>query len=249
MKWYAYIFSFLISASLALSQQFDTHIVNLNGELSEDDNYEESIGRFDAYEMKLGKGDYIKINLKAEFFPLLTVVSPSGKYNIAYPQDNNLEVIHGQKIDETGHWYIYVSGDKTDVGKHEMNIYYVSENSRDLPAQTDICTITNFVLAHSNTNFFYFTDWDVFAESQEIFKNTSRSSNGNISSFVLETDEMVSKNKFDEWSYQISECLGYDWEEKGSNNKIRFNEINGDRSIELIYDNEKIKLVISTKIK
>ena len=263
MRSISIIFTFLILilfSQLIFSQEmiFDTHSLNLNGELSSEDGYEDNFGRFDAYELSMQEGDFIKIKLKAEFFPLLTVVSPSGSYKLSFPSDNDPEVIYEQEINETGHWYIYVSGDSTDTGTHDLQLYYISANSREIQKGADICTIIQFLLAHSNTNYFYFREkeieitknnYDVDLTNQNLFQSADIEVDENRINFALQTDKSISKDKFNEWTYNISKCLANDWKEKSENEIIIFSEINGDRIIRLQFVENIIKLKIISPLK
>lgn len=247
----------ILLSSLILAQEykFDTHSLDLKGELSKDDAYQDNFGRFDAYELSMQEDDYIKIKLKSEFFPLLTVVAPSGTHKIAFPADENPVVNLEKEIDETGHWYIYVSGDSTDIGAHELQLCYVAGNTRQLPSGANICTITKYLLAHSNTKFFFYRDrnceitenqWDVNLEDQNLFENAEVKVEGNSISFNLQANTKVSKDKFNKWSYQISECLTDDWIEKTENNKTVFTESSGTGKIKIKFTDNAINLSFIT---
>lgn len=251
------VYIIIIFSSLILAQEynFDTHSLELKGELSKDDAYQDNFGRFDAYELSMQKGDYIKIKLNSEFFPLLTIVAPSGIHKIAFPTDENPIVILEKVIDETGHWYIYVSGDSTDIGAHDLQLCYVAENTRQLPLGADICTITKYLLAHSNTKFFFYRDrdceitenqWDVNLEAQNLFDNTEVKVEGNSISFNCKSNTQVGKDIFNKWSYQISECLTDDWIEKTETNKTVFTENSGTEKIKIEFIDNVINLSFIT---
>lgn len=251
------VFVIIYFSSLILAQEynFDTHSLELKGELSKDDAYQENFGRFDAYELSMQEGDYIKIKLKSEFFPLLTVVAPSGIHKIAFPADENPVVNLAKEIDESGHWYIYVSGDSTDIGSHELQLCYVAGNTKQLPAGADICTITKYLLAHSNTKFFFYRDrdceitenqWEVDLINQNLFNTTKVKVVGNSTNFSLQVNRQTSKDNFNKWSYQISECLTEDWIERMENNKTVFTENSGTRKIEIEFTDNTINLSFIT---
>ncbi len=253
------VFIIIVFSSLILAQEnnFDTHSLDLKGKLSKDDAYQDNFGRFDAYELNMQEGDLIKIKLKAEFFPLLTVVAPSGIHKIAFPSDEKPIVNLEHEIDETGHWYIYVAGDSTDIGAHDLQLCYVAGNTRQLPVGADICTITKFLLAHSNTKFFFYRDrdceitedqWDVDLTNQNLFDMAEVVVKGSSIFFNLQTNTQVSKDKFNKWSYQISECLTDDWIEKGDENKTNFTESSGSRKIKVEFKGGKITLSFMTSV-
>jgi len=262
MKSVSFKFCFLISlifSSLGFSHDnYDTHSLTLNGELSNDDSYEENFGRFDVYELNMQDGDLIKIELKANFFPLLTIVAPSGNHKIAFPADENPVVNFDFEINETGRWYIYVSGDSMDTGTHDLQLCYVAGNTRQLPYEADICTITKFLLAHTNTKYFFFRDnnceiieneWNVDLKNQNLFSNAEVKADGNSISFDLNTSSNESRNRFSEWSYKISECLTDEWIEKEGTNQTVFTESNGTRIIVIEFSNNTIHLRFHTSIK
>lgn len=246
----------LTSIVFAQQVQYDTHKIELNGELSIDDPFEENFGRFDAYEINLEEGDYIKINLVAQFFPLLSVVSPSGNYQLAFPSDGSSEVIFEQVTNETGRWYLYVSGDSSDIGTHNLDIYYVSQNTKMLQPNSNICETTKFLLAHANTNFFYLRDREISfkndnsyinLQNQNSFQEVKIETEGEKVNAELKANS-VDKSKFKKWSYELSECLQYEWQEKGSDNQTQFLEVNGTRGILLNYNGNSILLSISDLI-
>ena len=257
LKLCVFIIITLSSMILAQENNFDTHSLDLKGELSNDDAYQDNFGRFDAYELNMQEGDLIEIKLKAEFFPLLTVVAPSGIHKIAFPADEKPIVNLVHEIDETGHWYIYVAGDSTDIGAHDLKLCYVAGNTRQLPVGADICTITKYLLAHSNTKFFFYRNrdceitedqWDVNLTNQNLFEIAEVESKGNSITFNLQTNTQASKDKFNKWSYQISECLTDNWVEKGNENQTVFTENSGNRKIKIEFKDGKINLSFMTSV-
>jgi hypothetical protein len=251
----AIIITFLMLLNLqAQKYNFDTHSSTLKGKLTNDDIYDADFGRFDAYELPMEEGDYIIMKLKAEFFPLMTVVSPSSEYKIAFPKDSNPEVIFKQEIDETGLWQIYIAGDSTDLGEHSLELCYVSSSTRNLPPNANISTIVDFYLAHAETNFFYFReencelrdakiaisiDSQKLLEMGEIFANKMYS---NISLFINKYESSFAKI-----SEELSQHLKGSWNIRESKNKIEFKEIEGLRRILLEENSSSLKLIISTK--
>ena len=243
---------FLINIQ-AQTYNFDTHSSTLKGELTKDDIFEADFGRFDAYELQMEEGDFLIMKLKANFFPLMTVVSPSSKYEIAFPNESNPEVIFKQEIDETGLWQVYIAGDSTDLGNHSLKLCYVSQSTRKLPKDATNCDLVNFFLAHSKTNFFYFTN-SIEIKSGKM--DLTINSQGLFEKGVVERDKIKSKvtlllNKkttlFKTISEEIKKCLKGNWNKRENKNKIDFFEIEGLRKISLSQNKSNIKLSISTK--
>jgi len=238
------------------SQQikFSTHSSTLKGELTEEDIFEKDFGRFDAYELQMEDGDFIIMKLKADFFPLMTVVSPSSEYKIAFPIDSTPEVVFQQEIDESGLWQIYIAGDSTDFGEHSLKLCYVSQNTRSLPNDANYCTLINFFIAHSVTNFFYFREEN--CELNDGTKELKMNSLGLFESGEIITKDDVSKltltinssdSSFQKISEELKLCLKKDWNIRKSEEKIEFKEIEGLRKISFIKNKDSLMLTISTR--
>ena len=255
ISFFIVLYTTLLSTGNAQYIQYDTHKMELKGELTVDDPYEEDFGRFDAYQVKLQKGDYIKIKMSAQFFPLLTIVSPSGKYQRTFPEDGSSYVFHEQKITETGDWYLYISGEESDAGWHNLDLYYVSESSREISENANVCDITQFSLSHANTNFFFLRDREIDITHDDlqniietnIFQNTEIRSEGDRILLEFKANG-AGRNKFNEWSFNLSECLNYNWEENSVDNNVMFKEMYGNRKVILNYNGNSIILVVSNKI-
>ena len=249
-----FIIFFTFCSLQAQTYTFDTHSSTLKGELTADDIFEVDFGRFDAYELPMEEGDFIIMRLKADFFPLMTIVSPSSSYKIAFPNDSNPEVIFKQEIDETGLWQIYIAGDSTDLGNHSLNLCYVSQSSKEIPLNANSCDLVNFFLAHSKTNFFYFTKDNTEFNNGIVGLNIN--SHGLFDKCELEKGKSKSKitlffnkkdTKFETLSNEIAKCLKGNWNKRENKNKIDFSEIEGLRKISITQNDSSIKLSISTK--
>lgn len=251
----AIILTFLMLLNLqAQKYNFETHSSTLKGKLTVDDMYEPDFGRFDAYELPMEEGDFIIMKLNADFFPLMTVVSPSSEYKIAFPNDTTPEVIFKQEIDETGLWQIYIAGDSTDLGEHSLQLCYVSNGTRNLPTNSNICTIVDFYLAHAETNFFYFREEN--CELRDAKMGISIDSQKLLDKGEIFADKLYSKislfiNKGESSLAKIYEELKQhlkdSWNIRESKNKIEFREIEGLRRILVEQDSSSLKLIISTK--
>jgi hypothetical protein len=251
----AIVLTFLILINLqAQKYDFKTHSSILNGELTTDDIYEPDFGRFDAYELQMEEGDFIIMKLNASFFPLLTVVAPSSEYQVAFQNDDNPEVVFKQEIDETGLWQIYIAGDSTDLGSHSLKLCYVSQESRTLPEDANYCTLINFFLSHSETNFFYFREEnyslkdgkkELKMDSQDLFEKGEIFTKNDISKLSLFFNPGISS--FDTISADLKTCLKKNWNIRETKNKFEFVEIEGLRKISFVKNKTSFKLTISTK--
>lgn len=249
------IFIMIFSGMLmAQNGKFETHTTTLKGELTAEDIFETDFGRFDAYELQLDDGDFIIMKLKADFFPLLTIVSPSNDYKIAFPTESQPEVVFQQNIEESGLYQIYIAGDSTDTGKHSLKLCYVSENTRRLPPNSDYCTLVDFFLAHSKTDFFYFRNEngkikefnnDLKIDLQKLFDRGEVATKDNVSKVTLfsENNEMG----YEVISKALKMCLQKSWNVREKDNSLEFKEIEGLRRILLEKGSKEIKLSIFTK--
>ncbi len=247
------VFLFLLNIQ-AQEFKFETNSSTLKGELTADDLFETDFGRFDAYELPLEDGDFIALKLKSSFFPLLTIVAPSNEYKVAFPKESKPEVLFKREIDESGMWQIYIAGDSTDLGKHSLQILYVSKDSRNLPQNADYCTLTEFFLSHTKTEFSYFkqdnfgkTDDELLLNinSQKLFTKgiISTKHNSTKLTLLLENNDEL----FQKVSQQLKNCLKKKWNTRDSKNGFEFSEIEGLRKISLTKDNSSLKLEFISK--
>jgi len=228
----------------------------LEGELTEDDVFEKDFGRFDAYELPLEEGDILQMRLNASFFPLMIISAPSSEYKMAFPEDNNSEVIYKQEIDETGLWYIYIAGDSSDFGEHNLELCYISRDTKVIPIDADFGILVNFFLAHSATNFFYLKDndcsiksgeWDVELDSHEKYNSATIVTKNEIS--VLSLYFESEKGLFEELTSNLKDNFNKAWNVRvnDSNDLVELFEIEGLRKMFLLRGEEEIELKISTK--
>jgi len=175
---------------------------------------------------------------------------------MAFPQDNNSEVIYKQEIDETGLWYIYIAGDSLDRGEHSLKLCYVSRDAKVIPFDADFSTLVEFFLAHSSTNFFYLKDndckiktgeWDVILDSHEKYNSATIVTKNDIStlSIYLESEN----NLFEELTSKLKKNYKKAWNIRvsDSNDLVELLEIEGLRKMSLLNGEEEIELIISTK--
>ena len=236
--------------------KFDTHSLILKGELTQDDVFEKDFGRFDAYELPMEEGDVIKMKLTASFFPLMIISAPSSEYRMAFPEDNNATVIYEHQIDETGLWYIYIAGDSLDIGEHNLELCYVSRDTKEIPLDADFITLVEFFLAHSATNFFYFKDndcesesgkWVVELDSQGKYISATIVTKNSISLLTVEFDS--DSHLFEELTSKLKTNFRKAWNIRvnDSKNLVELFEIEGLRKMSLQNGEDEIKLTISTK--
>ncbi len=252
------LFLLIIAVSTVLSQEikFDTHSLILKGELTEDDVFEKDFGRFDAYELPLEEGDILQMRLNASFFPLMIISAPSSEYKMAFPENNNSEVTYKQEIDETGLWYIYIAGDSSDSGDHNLELCYVSRDTKEIPLDADFRILVNFFLAHSATDFFYLKDndcriksgeWDVELDSYEKYNSATIVTKNDISVLSVYFDS--EGDLFEELTSILKINFKKAWNVRvnDSNDLVELFEIEGLRKMTLVRGEEEIELKISTK--
>ena len=112
-----------------------------------------------------------------------------------------------------------------------------------------------YSLAHANTNFFYMRDKNIDIVDKDIqdvlpvdlFQHSEIRVEGGRIILELKADG-AGRNKFNEWSYSLSECLDYNWDEKSIDKNVMFKEINGNRKVNLNYNGSSIILVVSDQI-
>ena len=218
---------FLFLASNIINAQYRVEEISINGELTQDDPYDSSFGRFDAVELYLTKGDVISISLNAEFAPFIALVAPSEKYYVEYTTDGNRIINYLKNISETGTWYLSIAADSTGFGKYDLIVNYMSGNSVTIPFNADYCTSLKYLSEHSKINFFFVKndkiDNDNSSYSAKI--NLSKSVNskitiGNngkstyISNMFNSSNKDSSELMFENLINETKNCLGMDWVSK-----------------------------------
>ena len=218
---------FLFLASNIINAQYRVEEISINGELTQDDPYDSSFGRFDAVELYLTKGDVISISLNAEFAPFIALVAPSEKYYVEYTTDGNRIINYLKNISETGTWYLSIAADSTGFGKYDLIVNYMSGNSVTIPFNADYCTSLKYLSEHSKINFFFVKndkiDNDNSSYSAKI--NLSKSINSKItngnngestynSNMFNSSDKNSSELMFENLINETKNCLGMDWVSK-----------------------------------
>jgi hypothetical protein len=244
--------------SVLISQEynFSTHFSVLEGELTSDDVFEKDFGRFDVYELPMEEGDILRLKLTAEFFPLMIINSPSSEYKMAFPEDNKSFVTFEQEIDESGLWYIYVTGDSLDSGSHSLELCYISNDSKEVPSDANFIMLTEFFLAHSETNFAYLKGdgcelkdgkWDVKLDPKGKYNLANITTNDEVSKLTISFD--LEENKFEEMATELKDSFKKSWNVRVSKAKdsVALSEIEGLRKMLLSKNDRNITLKISTK--
>ncbi len=253
-----FIFLFMGITSILFSQEynFSTHFSILEGELTSDDVFEKDFGRFDVYELQMEEGDILRLKLTAEFFPLMIINSPSSDYEMAFPKDNNPFVVFEQEIDESGLWYIYVTGDSLDSGSHSLELCYISSDCKEVPSDANFITLVNFFLAHSETNFDFLKEnnckikdgkWSVSLDAKGKYDTADIVTKDGTSKLTINFD--LETDLFDNMVAELKENFKKNWNVRvsKSNDSVKLIEIEGLRKMLLKKDNKKITLEISTK--
>ena len=253
-----FIFLFIGFTSILFSQEynFSTHFSVLEGELTSDDVFEKDFGRFDVYELQMEEGDILRLKLIAEFFPLMIINSPSSEYKMAFPKDNNPFVTFEQEIDESGLWYIYVTGDSLDFGSHSLELCYISSDCKEIPSDADFITLVNFFLAHSETNFDFLKDndckiedgkWSVGLDSKGKYDVANIVTKNKISELTINFD--LENNLFDKMVTELKDNFRKSWNvrENKSKDTIKLIEIEGVRKMVFQKTEKGIIFKISNK--
>jgi hypothetical protein len=123
-----------------------------------------------------------------------------------------------------------------------------------LPPNADYCTLVDFFLAHSTTEFFYFRSEngklknaisDIKINLQKLFDRGEVSSKDNTAKVTLYSEN--NDAAFENISKILQICLKRQWNIRNSENRVEFKEIEGLRRILLEKENEVTRLSIFTR--
>jgi hypothetical protein len=201
------IFVFIVYASILSAQESNLKISSfiISDELGFDDPVDLKLGRYEAYEINIGKGDNLAVELSSDdFWPVLLLMSPSKKPIIKFPIGNN-RVIFDTTITEGGTWELYVMGDTNSVGKYKCEIGFAEKEALEIPKSQDECAELNYFLSHAEANFVFLRNkknLNLFANISDIKFNENRVS------FSLDSGGTASLESF---KSKISKCLGSGW--------------------------------------
>ncbi len=143
---------FLLIFNLIHAQEINSFVIE--DELNIDDPVDLQIGRYEAYELNIGEGDRLAIELKSQdFWPALLLISPSKNSILKLPQENNT-VFFDTTIYEGGTWEFYVIGDTNTIGKYSCEVGFATNNALKFKGN-DLCSSLNYFTKNSNANFIF----------------------------------------------------------------------------------------------
>lgn len=178
----------------------------INEELGYNDPVDLKLGRYEVFEIKIGQGDNLAVELESqEFWPVLLLISPSKKSIIKFPKGGESSVFFDTTITESGTWELYVIGDTNSVGKYTCEIGFAEEEALIIPDSKDECSVINYFKVLANANFIFVRgkkDWSEISNISEVHFNDKKVS-FNIKS--VKPVELESEKE------KLLSCLGKRW--------------------------------------
>lgn len=214
----------------------------INERLDYRDPVDLKLGRYEAYEINIGRGDNFAVELKSEdFWPVLLLMSPSKKSILKFPVSGENIVRFDTTISESGTWELYVIGDTNTVGSYSCEVGFADSAAMSWEIKDD-CSAVKYFVNHANANFIFLRTGQAVAPD---FIDDLNFSEGKVEFQLLNK-----KNKtFNELSSELKSCLGDKWiadEEISDANKEYFveNVFKNRRTVVLENLNGKIKIVV-----
>jgi len=171
MKFLTVIFCLFFSALLSFAQT-DIRVESfvIDGELTKDDPISDGLGRINAIELNLQKGDKLYSTLTADFIPMLVLTAPSGEYKVNYPDEESLMASYETTINESGRWLLLVVGDSTDSGAYTLSNKYASASSLEFDKSGDYCKNIELLKNHLKADF-HFLKGDLIDEEDVVYSS------------------------------------------------------------------------------
>ncbi len=183
----------------------------IKDKLSKDDLIDPTLGRYDAYQINVGKGDLIAFKLYAKkFVPFLLLISPSQKAILRTPSVKKMhEVSFDTVAFEQGNWDMYIIGDTSAFGNYTCIVGFAAPKSVVLK-KFNFCEKLKFLFNQSNANFLFLNTDSIIKYFSLSDSNVTINNRDNYVKFKLA--EFNSENdlsqKFKELVKLTSECLG-----------------------------------------
>ena len=222
IKWTFWILFFAISVITSQNQNFQVEYYSTEGELTEKDLVKKDFGRFDGFEIPLGKGEKVHFFVYSDNFnPHLVLISPSEETFIQSPDYGNDFAILETLITESGDWLLYILADSTDLGSYYFQYAFANPSSLTLDAEADFCTTLSFLLAHANANFIFLEKGTTEAPDVRLNGSTDVFIDGNDGSYnaVMYQGNNLKKAEslYDSLRSELKNCLANNWKMEGGN--------------------------------
>ncbi|MBU1099023.1 MAG: hypothetical protein KKA84_01370 [Bacteroidetes bacterium] len=199
---------------LAQNSEHEFDFQQIIGEIESTDQFSQSMGIYDGYEIPLYEGENIEFLLYTEQFnPTFILVDPSGKTFKQIVGDQFQFARLRGVIPESGDWYLYVSSKESQTGQYFLQNAIGPETAFNLSAEASFCEKLSFILAHARASFQLLGDEK---GSKVEFKGEKRKyldqEDGSYHSILYEGKDMNAANKLlDEWKIKIIACVGETW--------------------------------------
>ncbi len=177
----------------------------INDELNINDPVDLKLGRYEAFEINIGAGDRLAIELSSDdFWPVLLLISPSKKSILRFPTSGNI-VKFDTTIVEGGSWEFYVIGDTNAVGKYKCEVGFASKEVFHSLKNNDECSVIRFFLQQAEANFIFIRNKKDF-EYPSFVRNVDFD-NGEVKLNILTNEKLTP----DILSKKLLDCLGDNW--------------------------------------
>lgn len=145
---------FSASINYAQKEQFEFDFQQIAGELTNEDLFKETIGRYDGFEIPLYKGEVVNFLLYSEEFnPVLILAAPDGNtFRQSIGEKYNFAKI-SVKIPAEGDYYLYVVGGRNGLGRYYLQNAIGPETAFQLPHKSGFCDKLFYILSHARASF------------------------------------------------------------------------------------------------
>jgi hypothetical protein len=148
----------LLTTHFFAQTSFNVESFEIKEEFTESDPIDESLGKFQNFEIHLNKGDKVSIDISTQnFVPLLILISPKNHKYVESSQ-NGKTISFQENIDETGNWSLFIVTGKDDLGKYNCKISFSDEKSLTFPEKLTLQQFIDYFVAHSQADFVFLSE-------------------------------------------------------------------------------------------
>ncbi len=219
MKKILFLIFLVVVANIYAQRSALVSSFTIKEEINKADPIDPELGRYDAYELNVDKGDHIAFKLKGKNFqPFLLLVSPSKKSFLKVPSKKASEIVFDTVATERGNWEFYILSDTNSTGSYECTIAFATDEALQVPDSKDFCGIVKYLLLQSDGKFLFLRNLNV---ARMLFPNEDAT--------VQISDEQIQirlkkSSKFTDYVREVKKCVGEKYYSEQILNGIKYVE-------------------------
>ncbi len=218
-KFLLLLFSAVLFLNVYAQEKAVVSSFTINEKISKSDKLDPALGRYDAYELNVDKGDRIAFEVKAKkFLPFLLLVSPSQKSFFKIP-DKSKSILFDTLATEKGNWSFYVLADSNSFGKYSCTVAFANSSAMVLPKAKDICGKIKYLILHSDGEFLFLRNNGI---PTKLFPG--KELKADVQDCCVKLELSGSRKEYENYIKEIEKCLDGKYYSEKSGGGIKFTE-------------------------